>query len=93
MRERDCVFYSLSADIYLSLFSPSHLSLSFSLSHLTRSLCIPLVICAVGAGAEDRGAAGAGVAGLSRLGSYPPYGCHVLAGALVISGDWVLTPV
>ena len=27
------------------------------------------------------------------MGSYPPYGCHVLAGALVISGDWVLTPV
>ena len=91
MRKRDCVFDSLSADMSLSL---SLISLSrLSLSHLSRSLCIPLVICAVGAGAEDRGAAGAGVAGLSRLGSYPPYGCHVLAGALVISGDWVLTPV
>jgi hypothetical protein len=50
-------------------------------------------MCAVADGAEDRGAAAAGVADLSRLGSYPPYGCHFLAVASVITCDWLLTPV
>jgi hypothetical protein len=49
--------------------------------HISLSLYIPLDVCAVAAG--GRATAGAGVADLSRLGSYPPYGCHLLAGAIV----------
>jgi hypothetical protein len=65
----------------LSVYASFSLILSLCI-HISLSLYIPLVICAVAAGGKDRATAGAGVAGLSRLGSYPPYGCHLLAGAI-----------